>query len=216
MNHYNLEIFFAGLLLSLSMPAEAHPGHGLVYDFQVGFQHPLFGIDHLLAMVGVGLWASCLGGPATLWLPFSFLLAMIAGASFAFTGSMLAAPEIWVATSVLAVGAMLLSIPANHVGWVRRASLPTFIFERAFRAPSPPYASSLAALFAFAHGYVHALEAGADSHKLYYLAGFLASTALLLGIGLTVGGLSVRRGRWIRIVFGAFSAGVGITLLFGI
>jgi urease accessory protein len=233
MKHHHLEIFFAGLLLSLSMPTEAHTGHGLAYDLQAGLRHPLFGIDHILAMVGVGLWAGFLGGAARGWLPAAFLAAMAAGASLAFTGMVLQGLEIWVAASVLAIGVILLGIPSklffltNNVGWVWRALPLSFKSYGVFRAPNPPFAlppyvsarhgwaSVLAALFAFGHGYVHALEAETDSQALGYAGGFLVSTALLLGAGLLIGRVSAARGCWIKSVFGAICAGTGIALLLG-
>jgi hydrogenase/urease accessory protein HupE len=145
MKHHHLEALFAGLLLSLSMPAEAHTGHGLVYDFQAGLRHPLLGIDHILAMAGVGLWAGFLGGPARVRLPAAFLAAMAAGASLAFAGIALQGAEIAVAASVLAIGAILLGIPSKlfflaiNVGWVRRALPLSFKFYGVFRAPNPPF-----------------------------------------------------------------------------
>ncbi|EIC28394.1 MULTISPECIES: HupE/UreJ family protein [Methylomicrobium] len=257
MKHHHLAVLLAGLLLSLSLPAEAHVGQGLAHDFRAGLWHPLLGIDHILVMVGVGLWAGFLGGAARGWLPAAFLAAMAAGGSLAFAGMVLQGPEIWVAASVLAIGAILLRVPsklfflAKNVGWVTtrigtificRLSFPRVVthhggckrwvrraensvgFEgRRQSAPNPPYvsarhgwASVLAALFAFSHGYVHALEAGMGSQALGYTGGFLVSTALLLGIGLMIGRVSARHGRWMRTLFGVICAGAGITLLLGI
>lgn len=147
MKQHHWEVLFAGVLLSLSLPAQAHTGHGLAYDFQAGLRHPLLGIDHILAMVGVGLWAGWLGGAARVWLPAAFLAAMAAGASLSYAGIALQGTEIAVAASVLAIGVILLGMPAKiivsakTVGWVRRA-LPTF--SRGYgmlRAPNPPFAS---------------------------------------------------------------------------
>ena len=184
---------FAGLLSALSMPAEAHVGHGIAPDFQAGLWHPLLGIDHLLAMIGVGMWAGFLGGAARGWLPAAFLAAMTAGASLHFAGITVEGPEITIAASVLAIGLILLSGRRSPLGW----------------------ALGLAALFACGHGYVHALEAGADDQALYYAAGFIVSTTLLLGSGLLIGLFSVVQGRWIRTVFGVVCAGAGLTLLLG-
>ncbi|MBL1263438.1 HupE/UreJ family protein [Methylomicrobium sp. RS1] len=248
MKHHHLEIFFAGLLLSLSMPTEAHTGHGLAYDLQAGLRHPLLGIDHILAMVGVGLWAGFLGGAARGRLPAAFLAAMAAGASLAFAGMVLQGPEMWVAASVLAIGVILLGIPsklfflANNVGWGKRwvrrtentvkfegrrqsapaATAPCVALPPASMQSNPSYvsarhgwASVLAALFAFGHGYVHALEAGTDSQAFSYAAGFLVSSALLLGVGLLIGRVSAARSCWIKSAFGAICAGAGMILLLG-
>jgi urease accessory protein len=77
------------------------------------------------------------------------------------------------------------------------------------------WASVLAALFAFGHGYVHALEAGTDSQAFSYASGFLVSSALLLGAGLLIGRVSAARGCWIKSAFGAICAGAGMILLLG-
>jgi urease accessory protein len=220
MKQHHLEVLFAGVLLALSLPAEAHTGHGVAHDFRAGLLHPLLGIDHILVMIGVGLWAGWLGGVARAWLPAVFLASMATGASLSYAGIALQGAEIAVAASVLAIGAILLGIPAKNVGWIRRASILLSQFSRSVRAQNPPYglscASGLAALFACGHGYVHALEAGTDSQALWYAGGFLVSTALLLGIGLMIGRVSRERGHWIKSVFGAICAGVGITLLLGV
>jgi urease accessory protein len=237
MKHHHLAVLLAGLLLSLSLPAEAHVGHGLAYDFQAGLWHPLLGIDHILVMVGVGLWAGFLGGAARGWLPAVFLAAMAAGGSLAFAGISLPGPEAAVAASVFAVGMVLLWLPSRLTSRVvpeKPASaasaagcgarkIQTIDECGSSARRNPPYvlarlnwASGLAALFALSHGYVHALEAGMSSQALGYTGGFLISTALLLGIGLMIGRVSARHGRWIRTLFGVICAGAGITLLLGI
>jgi urease accessory protein len=227
MKHHHLAVLLAGLLLSLSLPAEAHVGHGLAYDFQAGLWHPLLGIDHILVMVGVGLWAGFLGGAARGWLPAVFLAAMAAGAAAHFSGMAVQGAEIAVALSVLGVGAILLWIrpkPASFGTWETCQVLKTWqvfngrsVFSKPFydRHVKLGCAAGLSALFAFSHGYVHALEAGTDSQALGYAAGFLVSTALLLGIGLMIGHVSRARDHWIKSAFGVICAGVGITLLLG-
>jgi urease accessory protein len=227
MKHLHLEVLFAGILLALAMPAEAHTGHGLAYDFQAGLRHPLLGIDHILAMAGVGLWAGFLGGAARVWLPSAFLASMAAGASLPSAGIALQGAEIAVAASVLAIGAILLGIPSKLTFSATQETCQVFktwqVFNREIMSNNPfgrqclklGLTAMLAALFAFGHGYVHALEAGTDSQVLGYAGGFLVSTALLLGIGLVIGRVSRERGYWIKPVFGAICAGAGITLLLG-
>jgi len=193
MKHHSFEIVFAVLLSALSLPAEAHTGHGIAHDFQAGLWHPLLGADHLLVMIGVGLWSGFLGGAERGWLPVTFLAAMAAGAAISFSGITVQGPEIAVGFSVLAIGAILTFGKHAKLGW----------------------AAGMAALFACSHGYVHALEAGTDRQALYYTGGFLISTALLLGIGLTLGRLSALHGRWIKTAFGLVCTGVGIGLLLG-
>jgi urease accessory protein len=228
MKHHHLEVLFAGVLLSLSLPAEAHTGHGVAHDFRAGLLHPLLGIDHILVMIGVGLWAGWLGGVARAWLPAVFLASMAAGAALPYAGIALQGPEIAVAASVLAIGAILLGIPSKSTSSATREIGQVLkiwqVFNREIMSNKPSgrrglklgLAAVLAALFASGHGYVHALEAAADSQALYYAGGFFVSTALLLGFGLMIGRVSRERGHWIKSAFGAICAGAGITLLLGI
>lgn len=190
----NWAILVVGLLATLSMPAEAHPGHGVAFDFQTGLWHPLLGADHVLVMIGAGLWAAWLGGAARLWLPAAFLAAMAGGAALAFAGFAVPNPEVAVSASVAAIGLIL-------------------AFGMRFGTAS---AAGVAALFALSHGYVHALEAAADSQALYYAGGFSVATALLVGAGLLLGGFSLRNGRWIKTAFGVICAASGIGLLIGV
>jgi urease accessory protein len=192
MKHHFI-VLFTGVLSALSLPAEAHTGHAIVHDFQAGLLHPLLGIDHILAMAGVGLWAGFLGRSARGWIPGVFLASMTAGAVTYFTGITMQGAEVAVAMSVLAIGMILVAGWRSKLGW----------------------ATVLSALFAYSHGYVHALEAGTNSQAFWYAGGFLVSTALLLGSGLIMGRVSSRY-RWIKSVFGAVCAGLGLTLLFGI
>lgn len=192
MKHWAM--LFAALLAALSLPAEAHTGHGIAYDFREGLGHPLQGIDHLLVMIGVGLWAGFLGGSARIWLPAGFLAAMAAGAALSFAGVELARAELAVSGSVVAIGMIL------ACGW--RASLL--------------WAVGLAAVFAFGHGYVHAREAGADSQVWYYASGFSVATALLLAGGVLLGDVALLRGRGFKTAFGVLCAASGIGLLLGV
>src|SRR5260221_8698932 len=112
--------------------AFAHPGHSDL-GFVGGFAHPLTGLDHLLAMIAVGLWASQLGGRALWLLPLTFPVVMAAGAALGFGGEALPWVEIGIAGSVLVLGAM--------VALMLKPSL----------AVSLP----LIAVFAVLHGYSH-------------------------------------------------------------
>src|SRR5258708_37906929 len=89
-----------------STAAFAHPGHADI-GFAGGFAHPLTGLDHLLAMVAVGLWASPLGGRALGLLPVTFPVGMAVGAAVGFGGVELPWVEIGIAGSVLVLGAMV-------------------------------------------------------------------------------------------------------------
>ncbi len=182
--------FLAALLLAIASPAMAHPGHGVS-----GFAHPFSGADHLLAMVGVGVWASLLATrrPSALWLvPAAFVGMMLVGAAAGFAGINLPIVEAGIATSVLVLGVLI----------VAAVRLPTAA------------AMALVGLFAIFHGYAHAIEAPAGDVALYML-GFVAATILLhaLGAGL---GLAARRGigdLGLRALGGVVVAGGALALI---
>src|SRR5882724_426856 len=150
------------LLLAAAGPALAHPGHE-----GSGFLHPFTGIDHLLVMVGVGLWAALLATrkPALSFLvPASFLVMMAVGAAAGFAGIKLPLVEAAILASVFVIGGLIIGAVRLPVAW----------------------AMAIVGLFAVFHGYAHALEApGAGAGG--YILGFLMATALLQGLGLALG-----------------------------
>lgn len=153
------------LLLAMAGPAFAHPGHG-----GSGFLHPFTSVDHLLVMIGVGLWASLLASrkPAVaLLVPTSFLVMMTLGSAAGFAGIKLPLVEAAILASVFVVGGLV-------VGAVRLSAAS---------------AMAVVGLFALFHGYAHALEAPAKGAGGYML-GFLAATALLQVAGLSLGWLA--------------------------
>lgn len=169
-----------------STAAFAHPGHAEI-GFAGGFAHPLTGLDHLLAMVAVGLWASQLGGRALWLLPLTFPVVMAAGAALGFGGVALPWVEIGIAGSVLVLGAM--------VALTLKPSL----------AVSLP----LIALFAVLHGYSHGVELPADASGLTYGAGFAAATFALHLVGIALGLLANR----IPVRFAARATGGAIACI---
>jgi urease accessory protein len=183
-----------GLLLMLSSPVHAHTGVGAVHGLADGLLHPLLGIDHLLVMLAIGLWAAVRGGTALWLLPISFVSMMAAGAGLHFTGVALTSPETWVAVSVLASGVLV---------W-RNVRL------------SSGLAVALVAVFALGHGYVHAAELADGADARAYALGFLLMTATLHVLGVAVGVLGAGRLTIIRSAFGLLCTVVGATLLAGI
>jgi urease accessory protein len=160
-------ICLTALLLALAGPASAHPGHEAS-----GFLHPFTGIDHLLAMVGVGMWAAFLAvrkPSAALLVPAVFLAMMTVGAAAGFAGIKLPIVEAVILSSVFVIGGLLMA---------------------AVRLPSAA-AMAIAGLFALFHGYAHALEAPASGAGAY-IWGFLAATTLLQAAGLGLGGIALR------------------------
>lgn len=143
-----------------STAAFAHVGDHSHMGFAQGFAHPFTGIDHMLAMVAVGLWASQIGGWALWLLPLTFPVAMAAGAALGFGSVTLPGVEVGITVSVLVLGAA--------VALTYRPSL----------AVSLP----LIVLFAVMHGYAHGAELPASASALTYCAGFIVST---LGLHLT-------------------------------
>ncbi|MDD5462447.1 MAG: HupE/UreJ family protein [Methylococcales bacterium] len=189
----NRLVIFTGLLLILSLPAQAHSGAGAIHGFVDGLLHPLLGIDHLLVMLAIGLWAAMRGGKALWLLPASFLSMMVAGAGLHFAGLTLNAAETWVAASVLASG---LLVWKNY-------------------QVSSGFAVALVAGFALSHGYVHAAELQTDANASAYAAGFLLTTALLHVSGIAAGLSGIVRIKILSTGFGLLCAIAGAALLAG-
>ncbi|MES2432196.1 MAG: HupE/UreJ family protein [Pseudomonadota bacterium] len=157
-------ILIALPLLLIPSIALAHPGHG--FGLEAGFLHPFTGTDHLLAMVGVGLWAAILGGRARWALPAGFLGAMALGGAFAMNlglGAAAQAVEPAIIASVILLGAVV---------------------ALALRAPLA-MALPLVGLFGLAHGAAHGAEMVGSG--LAFGAAMLTATALLHGAGLALG-----------------------------
>ncbi|MCO6419378.1 HupE/UreJ family protein [Siccirubricoccus sp. KC 17139] len=155
-------LLLAAALLA-PLPALAHPGHGLEHGFAAGLAHPFLGLDHLLAMVTVGLLGGLLGGAARFALPGAFLAAMAAGAGLAMAGVALPGVEAGILASLIVLGALT---------------------ALAVRLPLGAMAG-LAALFGLLHGAAHGAELPGGSAALY-VAGFLVATAALHGLGLAL------------------------------
>lgn len=189
-----LPILFAILFTLSALPSHAHTGIGAAHDLLDGVLHPLIGVDHLLVMLAVGLWAAMRGGKSLWLLPLAFVTAMGVGAGLSMLGISINAAETWVACSVIATGVLV---------W-RNTRM------------SSALAVALVAVFALAHGYVHALELTDSADTLAYSAGFLLITAALHGLGLTVGLLAAARMRMLGAGFGLLCAVVGVGLLTGV
>jgi len=168
-----------GCLLATTQ-AFAH-GAGTVVGggFESGFLHPLFGWDHVAAMVAVGLWGAVLGPPAIWLLPVTFPLVMAFGAVLALAGISLPFIEAGIAASALVIGLM-----------VALASKPQFAV-----------ATVIVAAFAIFHGYAHGAEMPVAASGLAYAIGFVIATGLLHLVGIAIGlfakvphGMAVVRG----------------------
>jgi urease accessory protein len=158
-----------------------------------GLLHPLTGLDHVLAMTSVGLWASQKGGRA-LWVwPSAFVGVMLVGGALGMQGVALPMVEPMIAVSVLVLGLLIASA----------TRLPLWA------------GAALVGLFALAHGNAHGLEAPETGAGLQYALGFAFSTVALHGIGIALGRASDQR-RWTKIIrtSGVVAAGVGAMMFF--
>ncbi|MFC3162679.1 HupE/UreJ family protein [Ciceribacter thiooxidans] len=183
------------VLAALPATAEAHTGVGLhSHGLEAGFSHPFTGLDHMLAMIGVGLWAASLGGRARYLVPLSFMGVMVAGGLLGITGIALPMVETLIAASVAAIGlVVLLNV----------------------RVPTPLAAAFVGACALF-HGQAHGVELPAMANQWSYVAGFVLATGLLHAVGLGLG--MARFGNaegMLRRAAGGLVAVAGLALLAG-
>jgi urease accessory protein len=196
MNRIALRLAAASLVLAPCV-ASAHPGHegtpGLVH----GFLHPLGGLDHILAMVAVGLFAARLGGRALWLVPASFVVTMAVAGVAGMTGFALPYVEAGIALSILVLGA------AIALDWTMPVAA----------------AMGLVAFFAVFHGHAHGAEMPQTMSGLAYGAGFVAATAALhalgIGLGLVIGRSGETASRRILQIGGGAAALAGAALLAG-
>lgn len=189
-------LFVIVSLAAFSTPAMAHPGHGAYGGVIFGFLHPLSGLDHLLAMIAVGVWAAQLGGRARWAVPLAFVSIMALAAALAMNGAISVdggAIESGIAASLLVLG--------------------LFVF-RAKRVPIPA-ALAWVGVFAAFHGLAHGSELPALSDPMRYAVGFLLATALLHGIGLAFGAVALRRVPLLGRIGGAATIAAGAAFLIG-
>lgn len=154
-------------LVALPTAAFAHAGHGDTAGLLSGFMHPVGGLDHVLAMVAVGVFAFVLGGRALFLVPLSFVAMMLAGFVLGASGINLPFVELGVALSSIVIGA-----------------------AAAWGKPMPVAAAmSLVGAFAVFHGHAHGAEMPANAAGLEYALGFMLATAALhlAGIGAAMG-----------------------------
>jgi len=175
--------------------AQAHPGHAMnTMGGAAGLLHPLSGLDHLCAMVAVGLWAAQRGGRALWLMPLAFVSMMALGATLGMNGFQIPLAGQGIAASVLILGLLI-----------------------AAAARLPLAASALiAGVFAIFHGYAHGTEMPLAASGLNYGLGFLATTAALHLSGIGFGLMAQRWGskQWIRCT-GAALAVVSLYLFCG-
>ena len=174
--------------------ALAHTGIGTTSAFDAGIAHPFSGIDHMLAMVAVGLWGGLRGGKA-LWLwPATFVGGMLIGG---------------------AMGMEQIPLPFVEQGIIASIVVLGLVVALAFSAPLAVGALVIVAA-GILHGHAHGAEIPSDANGLHYALGFVLATAALhaLGVGATV--LAARVGKPVLIrAAGAATAVAGLALAFG-
>jgi urease accessory protein len=190
MHNSTAKILAAIFLLVASSTAFAHPGHN-VSGLAAGLTHPFSGLDHLLAMVAVGLWAAQGGGRKVWLLPATFMTMLAVGAGIAMQWQSLPLVEPGIAASVMALG-LLIALSLQF-----------------------PVALSMviAALFGLLHGYAHGLELPASAAPVEYALGFLAATATLHLGGIAVGVTTRNRYALLAKILGVVIATSGAYLL---
>jgi len=167
--------------------AFAHVQKGEAAGFLSGLKHPVSGLDHILAMVAVGLWGAQLGAPAVWVLPVAFPMVMACGGMLGLMGVPLPGIEYGIAASAILLGIAVM-------------------FEL---RPPLAIAAFVVAVFAIFHGHAHGTELPAGQSGLLYSMGFVIATGCLHGVGITIG--TVHRWVWgqrlLRLAGGVVLAG---------
>lgn len=169
--------------------ASAHPGHAAA-GFAGGLAHPFLGLDHLLAMISIGLWAAQQGGRALWAVPAAFVGTMGLGGALAWSGWALPHVETAIALSVLVLG-LLIATQQRASGIV---------------------GMGIAGVFALFHGYAHGLDIPQSASPMLYALGFVVATAFLHGVGIA-GSLA---GRHAMRLAGIGIAATGLALVLGV
>ena len=172
-------------IMFLAQTAQAHISAVHDASWSVGLAHPFTGLDHMLAMLAIGLWAAQNHGARRWIIPLTFLVTMIVGAFLFEAGIELPLVEAGIASSVLILGLLIAS--------AARLSVTLSLM--------------LVAVFAAFHGYAHASELPQTAAALSYGSGFLFATALLHGLGFAIGALMQRTTNplWFRTLGGGIA-----------
>ncbi|MDF1747603.1 MAG: HupE/UreJ family protein [Alphaproteobacteria bacterium] len=184
----------AGVTL-MSGSAFAHEGAGMAGGFISGFTHPIFGLDHVVAMVAVGLWGAFLGRPAIYLLPIVFPVVMAFGGAMGVIGLPLPGVEIGIAGSAIVLG-LLVALAVRPPIWI---------------------AACLVGAFAIFHGYAHGAELPHAANAITYSIGFVISTGLLHLTGIAFGLLVAKpAGQVVVRGLGVAISLVGVAFMSGI
>jgi urease accessory protein len=159
-----LILIFISLTAALISPAIAHPSSTSTASFSAGVAHPFSGLDHIAAMVAVGLWAA-LKGDRALWVwPVTFISVMLFGGMLGMAHVTVPFVEPGILVSVVALGlAVALAI-----------DLPVTV------------GAAIIGIFALLHGHAHGTEVAETINGLEYMAGFVVATATLHALGISL------------------------------
>lgn len=192
MHNSKTKLLAALLLLATSSSALAHPGHD-ISGLAAGLTHPFSGLDHMLAMLCVGLWAAILGGRAQWKVPTAFVTLLVTGTALGMSGAHLPMVEPLIALSLLLLGlAVTFTLRVHETAGI-----------------------ILVGLFALFHGCAHGAELPETASSYLYLLGItLASITLhLAGLGV---GHTFQRHTWLLRSSGAAIAAMGMWLIAGV
>ncbi|MFC3694014.1 HupE/UreJ family protein [Chenggangzhangella methanolivorans] len=197
MSFRTLRPLLAASALLVPTAAFAHPGHGEAVGFMAGLGHPVGGLDHVLAMVMVGVFAYQLGGRALWLVPATFVVVMAAGGGLGMAGIEVPFVETGIALSIVALGAAV-----------------------AFGLKAPvAVAMAAVGVFATFHGYAHGAEAPETGGGAAYAAGFMLATAALhaagVGFGALIGRIGEAQGPLVTRAAGGLAALAGVAILAG-
>jgi len=182
---------------ALPLAALAHGGLGMARygtNFLLGFSHPLEGLDHLAAMVAVGLWSALLARRSRdlLWTPIGFAGMLLIGTLLGLTGvPQVPGVEPMIAASLLVIG---------------------LIVATKMRLPGP-VAAALVGVFALFHGVAHGYELVGNANAVSAIAGMVLATALLHCAGIAIGWKLSQRSAWLARAAGAAVALFGLALV---
>ena len=173
-------------LVGSSAPVHAHVQTGEASGFLTGVGHPVSGLDHVVAMIAVGLWGAQLGAPALWLLPVTFPMMMALGGLVGLLGVALPGLEVGIAASAVVLGLVVMF------------------------ALRPPLAVAVAlvAVFAIFHGHAHGTELPPGQSALLYSMGFVVATGCLHGVGIAIG--VIHRWRWGQTLLRAVGAAVAL------
>jgi len=182
------------ILLAGALPAFGHVQQGQAQGFLTGLSHPVSGLDHVLAMIAVGLWGAQLGAPAVWLLPVTFPMMMAFGGFMGLVGIPLPGVEIAIALSAVLLGIMVAS-----------ESRPSLVV-----------AGAIVAFFAVFHGHAHGTELPPGQSGLLYSIGFVVATGCLHAVGIAIGAVHRwKAGRVLLRFSGLTVALAGIVFLWG-